>query len=204
MLKKLLFILLAFCFIFFGCGHSNDSEEKNVIEKEILSRENNVLRKEDLISQQYAIGSSGIEYLSLSMEEINRIMEIECLRSISTGYYSVFMDKNGGWLYLFFGKEHNQYVVNDCWHTNGHLKKQDFDVLVPGDSTISQVRAIDPYGYEMFSGDTGHTPFSQHFTTDGYEVTISYDIGCVITQIEFYQDDSYLNKILHIDCNETI
>ena len=190
---------MCFSLSFLGCeAVIEGNSEMN--ESSILQRVNNIEKKEDLITKSYDIKSSGINFLNLSMSDVAKTFEIECLRTISDGLYAVLKDNDGGWLYLLFNKNGDQHFVQDYWHSNGRVLKETFDSLILNQSTIDQIRSIDPYGYEMLSQETGRLPFSVHLTQDNYKVFVTYDSQLVVTQIEFIQDDEDLNrKILPFD-----
>lgn len=189
-------VCLIFCFAFIlGCGEKNMNDNDLIVQ-----RVNNVERKENLITKKYSILSEA-EYDGKSINEIDRSMKIECLRKVSFGYYSVFMDKNGGLLYLFFVDDGTTFIVDGVWYSDGKLKKSDFDLLKENESTIEQVREIDPYGYKMLSRDTGRLPCSTHYTTDGFVVEITYNSQLTVTNFYCHQstEDDLNGMILPID-----
>ncbi len=75
-----------------------------------------------------------------------------------------------------------QDVMSFTMHTL-HLAKADFDSLVLYESTMEDVRLIDPLGtYWVLSMFRGWDS-SVHYTTDGYDISISYTADHIIRKI---------------------
>jgi len=182
--KKIVCLILIILLLSSGCSEKTSSKANTKTEQEILALANNEKPKEYLITKKifpiYSFSSDDIWNYGLSngttVEEVNRVCEIECLRHVGEYYYAIFRPLNGGWLYLLFSykAEEQKYTVVDSWYFKKPVYKADFEKLKLKKSTLLDVRRINPFAYEAL-GTSGINPFSCDYTDDGYCVLVEYD-----------------------------
>ena len=132
------------------------TDENNNLDHSILSRINNTLTCEDLITQTYSINDiyhrSGFGYYFSAkahsgyfetLQSVNDMCKIECIRDIGDNfYYSVFRIQEGGYVFSFFSKENNNLLSHSIYLIEP-LDITKFRNLKKGDA-FSEVLIIDP------------------------------------------------------------
>jgi len=178
-MKKIFFsIIFAAITTLFLYGCQTNSDENTIeLEKNILQRVNNTKDKDELATKEYHISSDGMDYYQNTLADINCQFKIECIRKTEKGYYAAIKDDEGGWLYLFFKQNEGRYKVYDYLHfASNQLYLSDFDKIVTGQTSMNQVRIIDPYGEYVDYDNIGRCPFSTHYTIDNYKVEVEYSV----------------------------
>lgn len=107
-----------------------------------------------------------------TMAELNTQYPIECIRKTGD-FYRVSYLGNSSIVVLIFDNAGNKI----CGDVHGMILKQsDFTSLVNGQS-LEDVQRIDPYGEYLFlyTGRNDIPRISNHYTKDGYLITIEYD-----------------------------
>ena len=202
--KIILMLIIVIIFIIFILQLIEDIRYMNNMNS-IISKSDNKTPKDQLITKEFDIKYSGVEWLDKTLLQIDELYNIECLRCISNDmYYSVTKDTNGAYLYLLFEKCNGVFKVIDYLYYDTVVYKSDFENLSINTSTIDEVRRIDKYGYEMLGPSTGRLPFSSHQTIDGFRVEITYNFDStgkyIVFDIQYtLSDDLLVNKILPLD-----
>ena len=202
--KKIVCLILIILLLSSGCSEKTSAKASTKTEQEILALANNEKPKEYLITKKifpvYSfsdndIGNYGVSYGS-TIEEVNRVCEIECLRHVGEYYYAIFRPLNGGWLYLLFSYsvEEQKYIVADAWYFKKPVYKADFEKLKVNESTLQDFMKIDPFAGKALH-TSGINPFSCDYTYDEYDVVAEYRIRG--TEEELTPKDYYI-------CNLTI
>jgi len=176
----LIIIVILFVSTVIGCEKEND---KMKTEKDILKNVNNVTLKENIITQKINVKTfNDINLYGRSLEEFNKIFQIECIRSNNDKYYAIFNSKNNGWLYVLFESTNNKYLVTDILYYEIPIYKSDFEKIIVDVSLIEDVRKIDRFGNEVLYASSIE-PSSFHNTLDGYNIVIklkNHIILCLI------------------------
>lgn len=188
------FLLICSCQI-------NTESEIDKMDAMIIAKVDNETPKEQLITKEYRIEYSIVDFLNLTISDFDKQYNIECLRGISDNmYYSVTKDSLGGYLYVLFEREGKNFISTDVIHCEKPVYMSDFKKIILNNSTLDDVRAIDKYGYEMFGTETGRLPFSTHQTIDGYLITITYNSNnegiFIVSEIQFSQPSDMMYKML--------
>ena len=183
-----------------GCGKENS---KVKTEKEILKIVNNIALKENIITKKINIKTfNDINLYGNSLEEFNKVFQIECIRSNNGKYYAIFNAENNGWLYVLFELINNKYIVTDILYYEIPIYKSDFEKLIVDVSSIEDVRKIDRFGNEVLYASSIE-PSSFHNTLDGYKVLIKYKDypqNYVVSEIKIEKSyDAVLDNLLDID-----
>lgn len=183
-----------------GCGKENS---KVKTEKEILKIVNNVALKENIITKKINIKTfNDINLYGSSLEEFNKVFQIECIRSNNGKYYAIFNSENNGWLYVLFESINNKYIVTDILYYEILIYKSDFEKLIVDVSSIEDVRKIDRFGNEVLYASSIE-PSSFHNTLDGYKILIKYKDypqNYVVSEIKIEKSyDALLDNLLDID-----
>ena len=201
LVKSLLIIIIVLSVsTVIGCGKENN---KMKTEKKILKIVNNVTLKENIITQKINIKPfNDINMYGYSIEEFNKVFQIECLRSNNDKYYAIFNSKNNGWLYILFESINNKYTVTDILYYETPIYKNDFEKLIVNISSIEDVREIDRFGNEVLYASSIE-PSSFHNTLDGYNILIKYKgypQNYVVSEIKIEKSyNTVLDNLLEID-----
>lgn len=179
---RLLISILAVTYIFFlsGC----DRKDETHMSFKVLDETKNII---DVINKTYSNKDmfNEINTKKYTLDELNKIYPIEfAKKNIIAGdlHFNVAYITSSGYIILYYDESGN-YIYGKDIITEKLLK--DFDVLNIGDS-INDVENIDENGDFLFlyTGYSGVPKISQHYTIDGYMVTIHYNSSNVITKIE--------------------
>ena len=137
---------------------------------------------------EYTYDSNATELPKLSMADLNAQFPIECLKN----KYCVFSVQEGGYYYVFWSKgggfragdpvDLSRAKVNYAWYVPRLCDKSEFESLVIGESTLSDVKKIDPsvvthYGLDSFGGmlGKGHAAYTCCALADGAYLLICFD-----------------------------
>lgn len=151
----------------------------------------NLTRKEDLITRQYA--PEKVERLAQKIEqqekvryfEVKRTFRLECVRKTYQGYYAVLQLTDGRNAFIFMD---DQLTVSNVAIYDRFRTKEEFEQLIAEkqDATWADVRSFDPNEYGM--------PFSvvdedAHIVQEGV-IIVRYrrEDGHPVDQIRFYTD----------------
>lgn len=202
--RSLLIIIVILCTsTIIGCKKGNDEMKSD---QEILKIVNNNTSKEKIITKKINIESfNDINFYGRTLGEVNKIYQIECLRSNKDIYYAIFNSNNDGWLYMLFELINNKYIATDIFYYETPIYKKDFEKLIVNESQIEDVRNIDKYGNEILYASSIE-PSSFHNTLDGYEILIEYKDypqKYVISAIKIHKShNSVIDSLLEIDIIE--
>lgn len=157
-----------------SCATERDNSIDHSSSKEycmIVSSEEKTLM--DLATTTY----SGVELLDIinyngSMDELDSMYPMECVRSINNGYRVSYVGDDSV-ATIVFDKSGNK--ISGKVYTLEHTKNK-FDTLTKGHS-LDDVKKISPYGEYLFlyTGRNDSPRLSSHFTRDGYLITVEYD-----------------------------
>lgn len=151
----------------------------------------NLTRKEDLITRQYA--PETVERLAQKIEqqekvryfEVKRTFRLECVRKTYQGYYAVLQLTDGRNAFIFMD---DQLIVSNVAIYDRFRTKEEFEQLIAEkqDTTWADVLSFDPNEYGM--------PFSvvdeaAHIVQEG-AIMIIYQRkdGHPVDQIQFYSN----------------
>lgn len=151
----------------------------------------NLTRKEDLITRQYA--PEKVERLAQKIEqqekvrysEVKRTFRLECVRKTYQGYYAVLQLTDGRNAFIFMD---DQLTVSNVAIYDRFRTKEEFEQLIAEkqDTTWADVRSFDPNEYGM--------PFSvvdedAHIVQEGV-IIVRYrrEDGHPVDQIQFYSN----------------
>ena len=137
-------------------------QDKNIFELVSIIYDNSLLR--------------AIETFEGTMDELNELYPIECVRKTEFDSYQAYKVS-------YLGEDKVVVVIfdisgNKCmsWIYNLNSLKADFENLRIG-QTVADVKNVDPNGYYWFLiTGTGEPLCSDHYTRDGYLITIEYEI----------------------------
>ncbi|MCL2672669.1 MAG: hypothetical protein FWF10_11650 [Clostridiales bacterium] len=200
LLNLALFITIITCFS--NCAENPKERVSMETQDAIIAIADNTTAKELIITDEYPreLFLDVPKPYGLTMVEINEIMPIQCMRKIAQGYYAVFRSVEGGWFYLGFeSNDSGVFIAKNGWYYEIPVQKTDFSNLIIGESTLENVREIDPFGLEYISPYTGMLPCSIHQTIDGFFVEVRYRNGIVEKIIYEQRDHVMSNYILPID-----
>lgn len=107
-----------------------------------------------------------------SIDELNALYPIECLREIGGVYRASYLG-DGSIAVILFDNSGNK-IMGDIH--DALLLKSDYSCLAKGHS-LDNVREIDPNGEYLFlyTGRNDTPRVSTHYTKDGWLITIEYD-----------------------------
>ena len=194
MKKYFVAILLLLIVLMTGCsGTTSPSEGDNIYTPETVNSEENL----------YSLAYDA----QLSLEEVLDQYEVDNVRYLDNGVaYAVLHDNNGGTLFKEFSENEDGEYVNAgyYWYSSGEVLSEDFDKLIIGQNTLSDVEQLDPHGdYIEFYRSLVVNPInSYHLTYDGYFATVSYEYeNKVIISVEKEKapEDHLINIILDED-----
>lgn len=116
-----------------------------------------------------------------SIDELNALYPIECLREIGGTYRASYLGDGSIAVILF---DNSGSKVMGSIH-DAIILKSDFNCLEKGQS-LNDVRAVDPNGEYLFlyTGRSDTPKVSTHYTKDGWLITIEYDDSNRIINIE--------------------
>lgn len=151
----------------------------------------NLTRKEDLITRQYA--PETVERLAQKIEqqekvryfEVKRTFRLECVRKTYQGYYAVLQLTDGRNAFIFMD---DQLIVSNVAIYDRFRTKEEFEQLIAEkqDAVWADVRSFDPNEYGM--------PFSvvdedAHIVQEGV-IIVRYrrEDGHPVDQIQFYSN----------------
>lgn len=151
----------------------------------------NLTRKEDLITRQYA--PETVERLAQKIEqqekvryfEVKRAFRLECVRKTYQGYYAVLQLTDGRNAFIFMD---DQLTVSNVAIYDRFRTKEEFEQLIAEkqDATRADIRSFDPNEYGM--------PFSvvdedAHIVQEGV-IIVRYrrKDGHPVDQIQFYSN----------------
>ena len=208
MIKKLITLFLAVLslFVLVSCDNNNIAKEseipdvtinsgtvvnnENKTQDEILALIDNETDSYDLITQSYDFDLLFDFSFSGSLEEVNKVAKIECIRKVDDLVYTIHRVNEGGKLLLFyeFNKESDSWIAYDSWWFFKPLHKEDFSKVEVDKTTADDIFEIDPATIVFPFGD-GDRSF--HILQDYSVITIWYDCD---------DHDSY-NKVRKIECD---
>jgi len=165
--------------IFLLCNLCSCSYEGNDLNMK-LSSENKTLI--ELSTKAYEDDEiTSIMSFTGSIQELNKIYPIECIRKIPVGYRVSYCGISN-FISILFDNSGNKLIGNIYKISNS---KSYFNNLIIGNS-IEEVKRIDPNGNYVFlyTGRNDIPKQSVHYTSDGYLLTISYDENNLISNIE--------------------
>ena len=115
-----------------------------------------------------------------SLNELDKKYPIECLRKDDGIYRASYLGEDRIAILLFDSSGNR--ICSNIYNTQ--LLECAFDSLEKGKS-LDEVMAIDPEGNYLFlyTGRNDTPKKSQHYTKDGYLITIEYDVSNTITSI---------------------
>lgn len=179
--------------------------ENAPLEEEIVAKSDNVTSSQVLMKKQYQEDML-LEYAIPNMCLVNfaTVFDIECLRKIDEDtYYCLLPSEEGGLLYLLFKRDIDGNLrvgeVDSIWYVKKEIKASYFEQLDINQSTVDDVKKIDPYGsystdLAPYRGMVLESESSRHFTTDGSQVLITYELNkngsFVVTDIKIQEADS--------------
>lgn len=189
--KMQIAVLLVLSLSFFAASCVSNHQEKK--ETEAMSKttivffENNTLSPSEknvfeLIKTTYDNSLlDTIKNYNGTLDEINASYPIECIRK--SGYlYRVEYLGNSQIVSVFFDEfgqkvwAHKFFIQSD---------REAFEKLEVGDS-LDKVRSIDPNGAYYFLHTGRNEPkYSEHYTRDGFLITVVYDGECKVSKIEY-------------------
>lgn len=199
--KFTIIILLLICMSSCGKRGSKIMDESN----EILKKVNNDASIDELITHDIDITNKHLAWYGHTLEEINEMYNIECLRKNKNKYYAIFHTTSDCWLIYLFDQEFseksgkNEYVVESYMCFDKIVTLDDFKTLIVNESTLNDVRKIDPYGNEVFYASSSD-PVSCHDTFDGYHVEIFYSFdeekGRIVSSIDWASNELSVMKYI--------
>jgi len=152
------------------------NEKETVLGVEVSPREKTLIRLASRVYDDQQIAE--ITAFEGSIDELNAVYPIECLRKHHYGdyvYYRASYLGDGQVAVIEFDDSGNYLfgAVFTVW-----LPKSDFDGFWTG-QPLEEVKAIDPYGDYSFryASMTEYPEASLHCTTDGYLILIFYESG---------------------------
>ena len=169
-------ILIAFVLINLLCACGNGGDEMNVelslLDESIIELSSNVYESSQL---------NDIADFRGSIDELNEVYPIECLRKVDGLYRASYLGDDGVCVVLF--DESGNSLFGRIYNTQ--LKKDDFALLSIGES-VDSVKKIDPDGDYAFlnAGRNDFPKTSTHCTKDGYMITVRYSELSKIIGIE--------------------
>lgn len=154
-----------------------DESALNENTKALLQRVDNTTPYSELIRSVYPSDKplDGGFFSTGDILKIEEMKPIECLRKGTGCYYSIMRTDEGGLLYILYGQTGDQLTLCGSWYSGKALYEEDFLTLTVGQSTLTDVKTLDPYGdyYEFSMGYTSET--SWHSLADGRMVYIQYE-----------------------------
>lgn len=177
-MKNVVFLFATIAFLLMNFGRNAYAENSLLnFESEILNRVNNSLAADELIHYYYPedeLIKRNKNGIALEADA----QHIECIRQIGTDTFYTVQKSKKCTLYLIFQRaiDGKLYSVQH-WMVKDDATKKKFQNIKKGKSSYLDVKEIDPFAvYPMeFVGRTDLKTFeSQHDTTDGYQIQISY------------------------------
>ena len=177
-MRIVLVYLFSFLFLFGGCSGREDRlinwmQKENITMTKMITKTYSDTEIEEIVKFEG------------SLKKLNSAYEIEYIR-----------DNNGiGYKIYYWGESVVGFIGYDYFGKNPTAttfsissSKSEFDALIIGVDTLDSVREIDPEGNYIFLYTGVRIPsVSGHFTSDGYDIDISYDDNNVITGIDVKQ-----------------
>jgi len=196
MIKKgiLIIIMLLITLITSCINNTNIKEEKKYMI-------NNIKDSFELITQTYDIDflRKNIKLLK-TIEEVNSIAKIECLRKVDNYMYSILKTTENGKYYIFYKHDEVEdiWITTDFWYSIKPLKKEDFNSILVGITTQNDIFQIDPATLIMYGGKG---IFSFHILSDYSTIENFYNDKSILIRINYgvLSNDSIFRKILKID-----
>ena len=221
MIKRFIIVFLAVfsLFLFASCANGNIAKESETpdatinsgtvvrdyyeTQEEILALIDNETESSDLITQSYDVNLLIGKSYSGSLEEINKLAKIECIRKVDDFVYTIHRVNEGGKFVLFyeFDKKSESWIACGFWWFLKPLHKEDFSKLEIGETTYDDILKIDPTA-GIWYFDLG--PHSYHILSDYSTITIFYNgdsDAAKVKEIKYGVEpaDSKYRKILKID-----
>ena len=197
-MKKIIMILMMLLLLLCSCGYNENGKDGDVFKK--VNNEQNI---NELITKKVKIDSTS-DFGTMTIDEIDKKFDIECLRKVDDIYYAVFKTREYGLLYLVFSNEDqgdNYYVVS-YYFPEYSPNSNDFDTLKINESTMTDVQKIDPFGlYLTGFGRVDVDDYSCHMTSDGYSIFVYYQKGeSIVIDITKTTNEYFIgNYLLSID-----
>ena len=193
-----------------------DILEHDTTDASILTRVNNTSSINSLITEEFDMSdyynsslSLWFEFIEQNIHEVDNKLKIECLRQNGEKLYAVYKSRQGGLMYVLFelSEEESRYVSTDVAYYERPIYVSNFEKLVCNESTIADVRKIDPYPYEILTAGSAE-PYSHHRLFDGWEAYILYVSpvdkapgenfeNIVVSDISFFRDSKNINSVYH-------
>lgn len=117
-----------------------------------------------------------------SIESLNKLMPVQCLRKQGTSYQAVYRT-DAGWALVSFDSERLFQGISEV-QISGTLEASDFEIIKIG-TKVAEVKELDPSGdYTfMYASWSNYPQCSYHYTRDGYEIAIFYDSSFSVSEI---------------------
>ena len=179
-LKIISFVVVIICLL---CSCGKKENEPFDIEK-CVSPNKNINR---MFLKKYSQDEiEKIRKFDGTIEELNKEYPIKCVRKyVDNEYYGTYYrisylgEKSIGQVWYYADTEEFQ-----VWRYNYSCPKRNFKKFKVG-THLDEVMETDPDGDYIFlyTGMTDAPKTSEHYTKDGYLITIDYDDDCKITKI---------------------
>ena len=171
--KSLFIVAMLLLCVLSSCSRGG-SELKTIIS----SPDKNIT---ELVSKKYTDSQLlDIIQLKLTMNELNKQYPIECLRKVGVSYRASYLGKDS--VAIIYFNDNGKQMFGKLYYL--YLTRADYNKLAIGQS-IEEVQAIDPHGdYQfLYTGSNNASRASNHYTKDGYLITIEYDESGTIVSI---------------------
>lgn len=161
-------------FILFGsCSVKSNSMNREISpsDKTIIDLNTKIYSETELLE---------ITKFNGSIDDLNKVYPIECLRRINCGYRISYLGEKKIAVIIF---NDSDIMTSKCYDV--HLSKSDFYGIETG-KMLTDVQSMDPKGEYLFlyTGRNDTPKISTHYTTDGYLITITYNNSNEIVSIK--------------------
>lgn len=179
--ETIFFIICAF-----GCNCNLPNEDKQKVtqredEKELyawlLSSIDNKTVADTLIKTTYS--EEKLRTMPNSLAEIIEEMPPECIRQAENEdiIYFVYKSESGTYAFWMYSMKSTTNTVLCKWYLGKPVFLKDFEEMANRNANLSEVMDYDPYGsYISFEMSSVDTPYSYHYTVDGYMIRIDYTV----------------------------
>lgn len=121
-----------------------------------------------------------------TIEEFNKVIPLECLREYNLMYRAPIKTEKG-WTLIVFDKDRKFANMKEI-HWSKNFDKSEFMEQLKVGLTLAEVQQFDPDGDYTFLyvSWTDYPQKSYHYSSDGFEIIISYGEDACITDISSF------------------